>query len=628
LPTYGVLGTLDLPLGLGLLRLCTEGRPAEADAIAVIHHALDAGVRVLDTADSYALDDKDLHYGERLVRKALADRADRGDVRVITKVGMARPKGRWVPAARPERLRKMVDQSLTALGVDSIFLLLLHANDPAVPFEDQLGALADLQRAGKVRHLGLCNVDIAEVRQAQRHFSVEAIQNELSVMSRAAATEGTLALASELGIPFLAHRPLGGHAKTDGLEKNRAMKPLADRYGVTRHEAALATLLDLGPPVVALFGATRIASVDASVRAAALRLDAEDRAALATKISLEPTPEARALLTPTAPSPRTLPAGGDPTASPEVVVVLGIQGAGKSSLVERYVEHGYLRLNRDTLGGRLDDLIPVLVAAVTSTNPRVVLDNTYPTRVSRWPVLRAAHAAGVPVRCVHVDTPQREALQNIVGRVLDRYERLLGPDDLKELGKTDTNLPPPAALSRYTACFEPPALDEGFAAVDTVPFVRRPTGATGLALLLDVDGTLRLTKSGEPYPSDPEDIEVLPGRAEVLRGWIDRGYRLFLVSNQSGVASGKVTEDAVRACFERTIALLGVPVVDVAFCPHPSFPVGCFCRKPMPGMGVALARRHGLDLGRAIMVGDMESDRQFAEAIGAEYRAAAEFFAG
>src|SRR4051794_21671343 len=91
---YGVLGTLDVPLGLGLLRLSTEGRPSEEDAIAVVRFALDQGIRLLDTADSYALGDGDLHYGEYLVRKALeAWDGPRGEVRVITKAGLARPKG-------------------------------------------------------------------------------------------------------------------------------------------------------------------------------------------------------------------------------------------------------------------------------------------------------------------------------------------------------------------------------------------------------------------------------------------------------------------------------------------------------------------------------------------------------
>src|SRR6516162_5298900 len=203
--TLGFLDTLDPRCGLGLLRLSTEGRPTEPDAIAVIHHALDRGLRLLDTADVYSLGEADLHYGERLARKALDTwHGPREEVRIVTKAGLARPKGKWVPNGKPEHLRKAVDGSLQALGVEHLFALLLHANDPRTPFEDQLGTLAELQRQGKIAHLGLCNVSIAEVRQAQRHFSVSAIQNELSVIDRKSATQGVVTLTAELQVPFLA----------------------------------------------------------------------------------------------------------------------------------------------------------------------------------------------------------------------------------------------------------------------------------------------------------------------------------------------------------------------------------------------------------------------------------------
>ena len=117
--SLGFLGSLDLRCGLGLLRLSTEGRPTEADAIAVIHHALDRGIRLLDTADVYCLGEADLHYGERLARKAVDTwHGPREEVRIVTKAGLARPKGRWVPNGRPEHLRKAVDGSLQALRVE------------------------------------------------------------------------------------------------------------------------------------------------------------------------------------------------------------------------------------------------------------------------------------------------------------------------------------------------------------------------------------------------------------------------------------------------------------------------------------------------------------------------------
>ena len=182
-------------------------------------------------------------------------------------------------------------------------------------------------------------------------------------------------------------------------------------------------------------------------------------------------------------------------------------------------------------------------------------------------------------------------------------------------------------MARFAATFEAPHVDEGFAIVEQVPFVRRVDPQfTGRGLLLDVDGTLRTTKSGEIYPRGPEDVELLPGRREHLQRFVDEGYKLFFVSNQSGVASGNVTKEAVEAAFARTIELLGLPVTEVAYCPHPAFPAGCFCRKPLPGLGVALIQRHKLAREQVIMVGDMDSDRDFARSLGVKYVDTAEFF--
>jgi histidinol-phosphate phosphatase family protein len=629
--TYGVLGSLGVPFALGLLRLSTEGRPSEDDAIALIRFALEQGIRVLDAADSYAIDDKDLHYGERLVHKALhAWGGPRHEVRVVTKAGLARPKGRWVPNGRPAHLRKMVEGSLKALGVPRIFMLLLHATDPKTPLEESLGALAELQKEGKVEHLGLCNTSIAEVRQAERHFVVRAIQNELSVIDRSSAVSGMVELARKMGIPLLAHRPLGGHAKVGNLLKNRAVKPIAARHGVTPHEAALAALLDLGPPVLPVFGATRRESVESTLRALRIPWGDTDRAELLSRITFAATPEALAATAPpvTPAGLRPLTAGEGPGDEPEVVLVMGIQGAGKSSEVDRYLKRGYARLNRDQLGGDLDSLVPKLGELLSSGQRRVILDNTYPTRASRYAVIRKAHEHLVPVRCRFLATPIDEAYVNVVHRILERYGRLLGPDDLKDLAKDDPNLPPPAAMARWAASFEAPNLDEAFSVVDEIPFVRRQDpGFTGKGLLLDVDGTLRKTKSGEIFPRDAGDVELLPGRVDVLRRWVADGYTLFFVSNQGGIAAGSVTREAADAAFARTVELLGIPVAEIAYCPHPAFPAGCFCRKPLPGLGISLIQRHKLAREHLIMVGDMDSDEDFARALGARYVSADAFFA-
>ena len=619
---------LEFPLAFGLLRLCAEGRPDETAAVDLICHALDQGVRVLDTADSYSLGARDMHYGEHLARKAVAEWGGAADtVKILTKAGLTRPKGRWVPNSSPEHLRKTIEGSLRNLGVDSIPTLLLHVRDPRRPFEETLAALAKLQQEGKIQNLGLCNTSVPEILQASRHFSVTMIQNELNVMDRKSATDGVLAYAKMNAIPFLAHRPLGGHGKVTKLAGNRAIKPIVQRHGITPYEAAFAVIANLGKPVIPLLGATRRDSLDSSLRAARIQLDAEDWAALRQRISFAARPQTSALLAPpTSPSDLApLERGKGPGFEPEVVMVMGIQGAGKSSLVSQYVEAGYIRLNRDLLGGSLADLVPILDDALLH-EPRVVLDNTYPTQSSRCSVIRIAHAHGVPVRCKFIATPYHDAMLNVVGRVLDRYDRLPGPDELKSLARTDPNLPPLGALKRWQESFEVPSPAEGFSMIETVPFIRRPQPGTKKALLLDVDGTIRTTQSGEKYPRHPDDVVLLPNRREVLSCWLAEGYALFFVSNQSGISSGKVSQEAVDAAFARTVELLDLPVVEVTYCPHKAFPVTCFCRKPYPGLGVMLTRKHGLDLHELVMVGDRASDGEFARALGATYHEAEAFF--
>lgn len=626
----GVLGTLECPLAFGLLRLGSTDRPSEGEAVSLIHQALDGGVRVLDTADSYCLTDKDFHYGERLAKKAVDSWHGPGEeVRILTKVGMVRPKGKWKPDGSPGHIKKAVEGSLKALEVERLFLVQLHARDSRVPFEDTLGALADLQQAGKIEHIGLCNATPAEVRQACRHFQVACLQNELSVLAQASAKDGTLEFTRDLGIPFLAYRPLGGYAKVEKLLKNRVLKPLAEKYGVEPHMLALAAVLRSFPHVIPLLGATRPESLAQSLKALQFELTDDDWEHIAAKYPFAGTPEAIAANAPRETSsnlPQLRPGEG-PGQEPELVVLMGIQGAGKSETVQAYEEAGYARLNRDEEGGSLDDLLPRLEDLLASDQKRVVMDNTYPTRISREPVITKAHAHGVPVRCRWLATPVEEARINVVSRVLDRYHKLLGPEEMKELAKTDPNLPPPIAMQRYQQSFEPPNVDEGFSVVDEIPFVRRSQpGWTNKGLLLDVDGTLRVTHSGEIYPRSAEDVNVLSDRKEVLEQWRAAGYKLFFISNQSGIASGKVSEAEVEQAFAKTIADLGVPVEEVCYCPHRAFPVVCFCRKPMPGMAVYLMRKYALDPDKLVMVGDMSSDEEFARGLSITYYDAASFF--
>ncbi len=346
-----------------------------------------------------------------------------------------------------------------------------------------------------------------------------------------------------------------------------------------------------------MVGATRPESIADSAAAARLALDVDTLGALDRGMPLR--------------------VGAD-----EVVIVCGPPGAGKTGRVQPFVDRGYGRLNRDELGGTYDKLNRMLAEGLAAGRRRWVLDNTDASRASRAPVLAAARAAGVAARCVHIDTPRAEAQYNACRRMLQRYGRLLGPG---EYGKVEENDIPPYAIHYYFQAHEVPTIAEGFSTVERVAFRRGPTGSRK-AVLLDIDGTLRRTRSGAPYPRDVEDIELLPGRREKLHARLAEGYLLLGVSNQSGIARGDTDEATVRAAFEATAAGLGVPL-PVRYCPHDSGEIKCWCRKPMPGLGVQWIEAEDLDRDQCVMVGDLPSDEEFARGLGVRFEWAEAFFA-
>jgi histidinol-phosphate phosphatase family protein len=311
----------------------------------------------------------------------------------------------------------------------------------------------------------------------------------------------------------------------------------------------------------------------------------------------------------------------------EIVLLMGYPASGKSTWAEAHFKN-HRRVNRDALGDKsLEDLVAITERHLDEGAP-VVLDNTYGTRESRASLLALAKRRGVTARCVWLDSTIEEAQYNAAERLVRKHGKLPSPDEIKKLTKKDPNTFGPAVLFRYRKIFEEPTTAEGFAAVERVRFTRapQPEGYTHKALLLDYDGTLRRTKSGEKYPRRPDDIEILPGRVEKLRAHLAQGYKLLGVSNQGAVAKGDLTVDDARACFARTNELLGLDI-DVSFCPHEPAPISCWCRKPMPGMAVAFIERHKLDRAQTLMIGDMTSDRTFATRAGVRFVEEASFFA-
>ena len=316
-----------------------------------------------------------------------------------------------------------------------------------------------------------------------------------------------------------------------------------------------------------------------------------------------------------------------PNTTQEVVLVGGMPASGKTTVTRHYTARGYERLNRDTVGGKVDDLLPEL-GRLLAAGKSVVMDNLYPTRESRAGAVKAAKAKGVRVRFVLMDTSLEDSQFNACLRMVERCGRVLHPEDHKQVPhKHDPNLFPVAVLYKYRKEFQEPTTAEGFDAVEKVGFARQyPAEWTNKAILFDFDGTLRTHEGKEKYPIDPKEVRAIKGHAPRVREYEARGYLLLGASNQSGIAKGTLTAAAAEACFEETLRQLKLTFKEVKYCPHKVPPISCYCRKPGPGMGVELIAKYKLDPRQCLYVGDLGTDKSFAQRCGFQFVEHTEFF--
>jgi aryl-alcohol dehydrogenase-like predicted oxidoreductase len=272
---------LDAPpvsaVGYGGMHLSIKDRPPEEQGIRVIHAALDAGVTLIDTADVYCLDDKDIGHNERLVARALRSwPGNRDEIIVATKGGVTRPAGRWETDGRPQHLRNACERSLAALGVERIDLYQLHAPDPRVPLAESVGALAELKQEGKIRWVGLSNVSVLEIQQAEALVRVTSVQNRLNPFFREALSEGVVDYCEERRMGFLAYSPTGGGRLNHKLPAHPVLQPMAARLGVTPHALVLAWVLARSPAVIVIPSARTVEHTRDSAGAADLTLSEAD----------------------------------------------------------------------------------------------------------------------------------------------------------------------------------------------------------------------------------------------------------------------------------------------------------------------------------------------------------------
>ncbi len=236
------------------------GDPPDREvAKAVLRHAVELGVNLIDTADSYGP-----HVSEELIGEALAPYPD--DLVIATKGGLVRPgPGRWDPDGRPEHLREACEGSLQRLRVDQIPLYQFHRPDPKVPFEESIGALVELKDAGKIRHIGLSNVDEHQLRRAQQLTPVVSIQNRYNVVDR--SSESLVDLCEQEQMAFLPWAPIGDAAH------HTALRQIADAHGATASQVTLAWALARSPMMLVIPGTGSVEHLVENVAAASLRLE-------------------------------------------------------------------------------------------------------------------------------------------------------------------------------------------------------------------------------------------------------------------------------------------------------------------------------------------------------------------
>jgi len=265
-PTWKLAGDLTVNrLGFGAMRITGEGiwgwPPDRQNALKVLRRAVELGVNLIDTADAYGPDTSELLIAEALYPypKGLV---------IATKGGLTRPgPGEWVPNGHPEHLKQAVEGSLKRLRLERIDLYQLHRPDPKVPLEESIGALKEMKDAGKIRHVGLSNVDPDEIARARKIVPIVSVQNRYNIEDR--KSESVLAYCEKENLGFLPWFPVGG---TGGLKPENPLNAAAKAHGVSVYQVALAWLLERSPVMLPIPGTSSLAHLEENVAAAKLEL--------------------------------------------------------------------------------------------------------------------------------------------------------------------------------------------------------------------------------------------------------------------------------------------------------------------------------------------------------------------
>ncbi len=273
--TFLLGGDLEVGrLGFGAMRITGAGiwgEPADpAGCRDLLRRVVQDGVNLIDTADSYGPE-----VSELLIAEALRPYPD--DLVIATKGGLERPgPNRWVANCRPDRLRRCCEASLKRLGLERIDLYQLHTVDPKVPIEDSIGALAELQEEGKIRHIGVSNVGLDDLERAQQIVPIVSVQNRYNVVDR--ASEDVLQECAQQQLAFFPWAPIA--SGNDIARHGPAVQESARRHGATARQVAVAWLLAHSPVILPIPGTSSISHFKENLEAAQLELEEDELEAL------------------------------------------------------------------------------------------------------------------------------------------------------------------------------------------------------------------------------------------------------------------------------------------------------------------------------------------------------------
>lgn len=273
--TFLLGGDLEVKrLGFGAMRITGEGiwgEPPDPPATrALLRRVVQAGVELIDTADSYGPE-----VSENLIAEALLPYPE--NLVIATKGGLERPgPGVWERNCRPDRLRRCCEASLKRLRLERIDLYQLHAVDPKVPIEDSIGALAELQEEGKIRHIGVSNVGLEDLERAQQIVPIVSVQNRYNVVDR--ASEDVLQECAQQQLAFFPWAPIA--SGNDIARHGPAVQESAHRHGATTRQVAVAWLLAHSPVILPIPGTSSISHFEENLEAAQLELEEDELQAL------------------------------------------------------------------------------------------------------------------------------------------------------------------------------------------------------------------------------------------------------------------------------------------------------------------------------------------------------------